>query len=56
MRDSLSSHLKALEIVKRKPRRVTLPVYNGRGGLQPLVKSPSTNRAMLDAADSDLSV
>ena len=53
--DSLSSHLKAVEMVKREPARVTLPVYNGRGGLQPLVKSPSTNRAMLDAADSDLS-
>ena len=54
--DSLSSHLKAVEMVKRKPMRVTLPVYKGRGGLQPSVKSPSTNRAMLDAADSDLSV
>ena len=56
MKNSLSSDLKAVEMVKRKPTRVTLPVYSGRGGLQPLVKNPSTNRAMLDAADSDLSV
>ena len=54
--DSLSSHLKAVEMLKRRAVRVTLPLYKGRGGLQPSVKSPSTNRAMLDAADSDLSV
>ena len=54
--DSLSSHLKAVEMAKSQPMRVTLPVYKGRGGLQPSVKNPSTNRAMLDAADSDLPV
>ena len=43
-------------MLKRRAVRVALPVYKGRGGLQPSVKSPSTNRAMLDAADSDLSV
>ena len=51
--DSMSSHLKAVEMVKRKPTRVMLPIYNGQGGLQPAVKNPSTNRAMPDAADSD---
>ncbi len=54
--DSLSNHLKAVEMAKRQPMRVTLPVYKGRGGLQHSVKNPSTNRAMLDAADSDLPV
>ena len=54
--DSLSNHLKAAEMAKRQPTRVTIPVYAGRGGLQPAVKNPPTNPAMLDAADSDLPV
>jgi hypothetical protein len=31
--------------------RTRLPVYDGKGGLAPTVADPSSNRALLDAAD-----
>ena len=49
--ESLSLRLRAARSPVPKKTRRTLPVYAGRGGLQPTVRDSLTLRALLDAAD-----
>ena len=47
--EGLSMRL-AITEKKHPPRRVTLPVMNGEGGMRPGI-DPKSNRSMLDAMD-----
>lgn len=49
--EGLQLRLRASEATARRGKR-RLPVFNGRGGLVPGV-DPTSNRAMMDAADND---
>ena len=49
--ESLSIRLRAAQSVKPDARRLMLPVYTGRGGLQPTIRDTTSQRALLDAAD-----
>lgn len=47
--EGLSMRLAAIKN-KHSPRRVTLPVMTGKGGMRPDI-DPTSNRSMLDAMD-----
>ena len=47
--EGLSMRLAAMER-KHLPRRVTLPVMSGKGGMRPGI-DPTSNRSMLDAME-----
>lgn len=49
--ESLSIRLRAAQTVQADARRPALPVYAGRGGLQPAIQDTLSQRALLDAAD-----
>ncbi|MEN9491165.1 MAG: hypothetical protein RJA63_1614 [Pseudomonadota bacterium] len=49
--ESLSLRLRPTRLRAPKMTRRLLPVYEGRGGLQPTVRDSLTLRALLDAAD-----
>jgi hypothetical protein len=47
--EGLSMRLAAME-KKQPPRRATLPVMSGKGGMRPGI-DPTSNRSMLDAME-----
>lgn len=47
--EGISMRLAAMER-KQPPRRVTLPVMSGKGGMRPGI-DPTSNRSMLDAME-----
>ena len=49
--ESLSSHMRAAQSITNNKVRPSLPVYAGRGGLQPAIRDTLSQRALLDAAD-----
>lgn len=49
--ESLSLRLRAAQTVRPDACHLMLPVYAGRGGLQPSVRDTLSQRALLDAAD-----
>jgi hypothetical protein len=49
--ESLSLRLRAAKSASSHGVRPTLPVYAGRGGLQPTIRDTLSQRALLDAAD-----
>lgn len=51
--EGLSLRLRAVKSIASKHARPSLPVYAGRGGLQPGVRGTLSQRALLDAADAE---
>lgn len=49
--ESLSQRLRAAHVATSGKERRVLPVYAGRGGLQPTIRNTLSQRALLDAAD-----
>lgn len=49
--ESLSLRLRASQAVRPDAYHLVLPVYAGRGGLQPRIQDTLSQRALLDAAD-----
>lgn len=49
--ESLSIRLRAAQTVQPVAPRPVLPVYAGRGGLQPTIQDTLSQRALLDVAD-----
>ncbi len=49
--ESLSLRLRALSAPQSGRLRTALPVYTGRGGLQPAIRDAKSQRAVLDALD-----
>ncbi len=49
--ESLSLRLRATQTVRSDVCPPVLPVYAGRGGLQPSIRDTLSQRALLDAAD-----
>ena len=49
--ESLSLHMRAAQTATTSKVRPRLPVYAGRGGLQPTIRDALSQRALLDAAD-----
>lgn len=49
--ESLSQRLRAAQVAISDKGRRALPVYAGRGGLQPTIRDTLSQRALLDAAD-----
>ena len=49
--ESLSLHMRAAQAATTSKVRPSLPVYAGRGGLQPTIRDTLSQRALLDAAD-----
>lgn len=49
--ESLSLRLRTAQAVRPNKHCPVLPVYAGRGGLQPAIRDTLSQRALLDAAD-----
>jgi len=49
--ESLALRLRAAQTATISQVRASLPVYAGRGGLQPTIRDTLSQRALLDAAD-----
>ncbi len=49
--ESLAAHLRAADTARTPARAVRLPVFPGRGGLQPGISDPKSHQALLDAID-----
>ena len=49
--EGLAMRLRAAQSIQPNAHRPALPVYPGRGGLQPAIRDTLSQRALLDAAD-----